>query len=304
MVASTFHAFKSTGITPISDYKGTVFPSPNDWIASPLASLWTNIGLIAAIAVMMVYINKAYNLPRTITLICATMFAVIETATPGITAQLCSGTVMAAIIVGSMILMFGVYSQPGALRRVFMVFFLLSSAVTVQYAFAVYIPVFLVACAQMRIFTLRSMLAALLGIITPWWIIFGGGIASPADLHLPHFTSLLDNINSTDTVILLITIGITVLLLAGAYVLSLLKLMTYNARTRACNGLLTLVSLVTIVAMGADLTNFITYLTLLNCCTAFFLGHLFVIRNHQRSWIAIAAIIALYYAIYIWRIIV
>ena len=59
----------------------------------------------------------------------------------------------------------------------------------------------------------------------------------------------------------------------------------------------------TVVAMAADFTNFITYLTLLNCCSAFFLGHLFVIRNSPRAWVAIISITVIYYAIYIWTII-
>ena len=106
-----------------------------------------------------------------------------------------------------------------------------------------------------------------------------------------------------DTILLVSTIAFTVILTLTAYALSVLKLITYNARTRACNGLLTLITFVTVVVMAADFTNFITYLTLLNCCSAFFLGHLFVIRNSPRAWVAIISITVIYYAIYIWTII-
>lgn len=303
MVAAAYYALISGVGEMIPGNKGTVFPSPALWIADPDLSLWINLAVIGAIAGLMIFINKAYNIPRTITLIYASFFVVLQTATPDLTSRLCSATLLALVIIVSMTLMFSAYSQPYAHRRVFLVFFMLSSALTVQYAFVIYIPVFVVACAQMKIFTFRTVLAALLGIITPWWILFGAGIVAPSDFHLPGIISVFDSADLLDTLIAAITAGLTVVLAITSYILSLLKLMTYNARMRACNGLLTLVTFVTVLAMAADFTNFICYLTLLNCCTAFFLGHLFVIRNSPKAWIVISSITAIYYAIYIWIII-
>ena len=303
MVVSAYYALASGVGEMIPGNKGTVFPSPALWIADPVISLWINIAALGAIVGLMIFINKAYNIPRTITLIYASFFAVLQTATPDLTSRLCSATLLAAVVIVSMTLMFSVYDLPSARRRVFMVFFLLSSSLSVQYAFVIYLPVFLVACAQMRIFTFRTVLAALLGIITPWWILFGCGIVAPSDFHLPEFTSLFDTPDLLDTLIAAITAGLTIVLAITSYMLSWLKLITYNARMRACNGLLTLITFITVLAMVADFTNFICYLTLLNCCTAFFIGHMFVIRNSPKAWIVISTITAIYYAIYIWIII-
>lgn len=300
MVASAYYALVSGVAEMIPGNKGTVFTSPALWISDADISLWVNLAAIGAIAGLMIFINKAYNIPRTITLIYASFFVVLETATPDLTVRLCSATLLALVVLASMTLMFSAYTLPSARRRVFLVFFMLSSALAVQYAFVIYIPVFLLACAQMKIFTFRTVLAALLGIITPWWILFGAGIVSPSDFHLPEFTSLFDSPDLLDTLIAAITAGITVVLAITSYMLSLLKLITYNARMRACNGLLTIVTCVTVLAMIADFTNFICYLALLNCCTAFFLGHMFVIRNSPKAWIVISTITAIYYAIYIW----
>lgn len=304
MVMSAYYAAATGYVSFSPDNKGTVLSSPGLWIGSAMASMWVNLAIIAAITALMIFINKAYNIPRTITLLYATFFAILQTATPDITAVFQSGTLLAAVIVAAMTLMFSTFGMPTSRRRVFLVFFMLSSAVSVQYAFIIYIPIFLIACAQMRIFTLRTVLASLLGLITPWWILIGGGIVSPSDFHLPELTGISEITRSENFIVTVITAALTVLLAISAYLLSLLKLMTYNARMRACNGLLTLITFVTVIAMAADFTNFISYMTLLNCCTAFFLGHLFVIRNSPRAWIVILSITAIYYAIYIWTIIV
>ena len=158
MVMSAYYAAATGAVSFSPDNKGTVLSSPGLWIGPAMTSMWVNQAIIAGIMALMIFINKAYNIPRTITLIYATFFAILQTAT--------------------------------SRRRVFLVFFMLSSAVSVQYAFIIYIPVFLIACAQMRIFTLRTVLASLLGLITPWWILIGGGIVAPSDFHLPELTGI------------------------------------------------------------------------------------------------------------------
>lgn len=302
MAASAFYALSCGAVEPFSGDDGLVFPSPNEWTSSPVTGLWISLGVCAAVIVMMIFINKVYNIPRTITLIYATFFTVMQTATPAISSQLFSGTLLLAVVSACMMLMFGSFGQTMALRRLFMVFFLLSSATAAQYAVIVYLPVFVIGCAQMRILTFRAVLAAVLGIITPWWILLGAGVISFDDFHFPRFVSVFSAPTARDSVILLITLSVTVALTVTAYAMSILKLMTYNARTRACNGLLTLITAATVIAMAFDFNNFMTYLPLLNFCGAFFLSHLFVIRRAERGWVAIISIITVYYALYIWKI--
>lgn len=302
MVASAIYSLSCGAVEPFNGDNGLVFPSSNEWTSSPVAGLWINIAVTAAVIVMMIFINKAYNIPRTITLIYATFFAVMQTATPAISSQLFSGTVLLAVISACMMLMFGSFGQSMALRRLFMVFFLLSAATATQYAFIVYLPVFAIGCAQMRILTFRAVLAALLGIITPWWILLGTGVTGIEDFHFPNFISIFSVATVSDSLILVITLCVTVVLTVTAYAMSVLKLMTYNARTRACNGLLTLITVATVIAMAVDFNNLMTYLPLLNFCGAFFLSHLSVIRRAPRGWVAIISIITVYYALYIWKI--
>lgn len=302
MAVSAFYAQSCGVVGPFAGDKGLVFPSPNEWISSPSVSLWVNIAVTAAVIVLMIFINKVYNIPRTITLVYATFFTVMQTATPAVSSQFYSGTFLLAVVVSCMLLMFGSFSRPAALKQVFMVFFLLSAATAAQYAFIIYLPVFAVGCAQMRIFSFRAAIAALLGVITPWWIMFGLGIIGPDDFHTPRFLSIFSAATLRDSLILILTVLLSVVLVITAYGMSLLKLMTYNARTRACNGLLTLITAVTVIAMAVDFNNLATYIPLLNFCTAFFLSHLFVIRRSPRSRIAVISFILAYYALYLWRI--
>lgn len=303
MIVSAVYALKSGAVMRLSGDRGLLFASANEWIASPATSLWSNIALIFAVVVLMIYINKAYTVPRNITLLYAIFFVVLQTATPAVTTQLFTGSMLLALVSVAMTIMFGLFGRTQGQSGVFIVFFLLSAAVATQYAYALYIPVFFVGCAQMRILNLRTVLAAIIGLVTPWWLMWGMGIAVFDNLRLPEFHSI-GQFGGKPAVITILCCATTVVLAIASYALSLFKLMSYNARTRACNGVLTLVTLATVIAMVADYNNYPVYLPLLNFCTAFFLSHFFVIRNPVRSWIVIISIIAIYYIYYIWRIIV
>lgn len=281
---------------------GLVFPSADRWFSNLSVGFCANMALYIVIVAMMVYINRVYNVPRNLTYVYASTFAVLQTAIPDMAAQFQSGSVLCCVVAGCSLLLFGSFATPMCHRRVFMIFFLLSAAVASQYAYVVYIPVFVIGCAEMRILNLRVILAILLGIIAPWWLLLGFGIVGIDEFHMPQFVSIFSAIDLNETLVLLLTVGLTTLLTLTAYLLSVLKLMTYNARTRACSGFLTVMTLVTVVAMMVDFANMPAYLPLFNFCAAFQMSHFFVIHNSDRSWIMIGSIILIYYALYVWRI--
>ena len=302
MIVATLYASSLGDIMPVGEQRG-IIGNVGTCYLDGTSGLWVNILAVAVVIAMMVYINKAFTIPRTITLIYATFFCVFQTATPAVCTRFYSGTVLCMTMTLSMILMFNSFSQMNAERRVVMVFFLLSSAIAIDYAYAVYIPVFLIACAQMRIFCMRVCLAAGLGLLTPWWLLLGFGIVTPADFHMPDFSSAIDGFGRT-SFILAVTLGLTIVLVISSYLLCVLKIMTYNARTRACNGLMTLVTLTTVILAICDFGNVIIYIPLLNFGAAFLLSQLFIIRNTAKSWLYICAIFITYYSIYAWRIFV
>lgn len=303
VAAVAFAGMRDTALTPIAGDRGVVFASANGWIDNPDLSLWISVALNVGIAMLMIFINRTYNVLRSVTMLYATLFAVMQMATPDLEARLNSGTIMAALLIGSYTLLFATFGNPAAPSRrlVFLIFALLSAGATTQYCFLFYLPVLVAACMQMRIFTLRTAVAALLGLITPWWIIFGLGIASPGQLHLPHMVSVFSDIGSREAVLLLVTAGFTVFAALAAWALCFMKMLGYNARTRACNGVLTLTMLMSMVAMAADYTNMVVYIPTLNMCASIQVAHFFALHRRERSWIAILSFISVYVALYLWR---
>lgn len=202
----------------------------------------------AAIVITAAAMAKIHNILRSITGLYMALFAVMQLATPQLTVQLYTGPLLALAIAICLLLLFGVYRSERASGRVLLTFMSLSALSATQYCYAVYIPAMLICCAQMRVLGGRTLVAATLGVLAPWWILFGLGIAEPSDLHLPDFARLFEAVDIGEQIWLFATAGLSASLLVLCLLLNAFKAIAYNARSRAVNGAIIVVALFTIPA--------------------------------------------------------
>jgi len=283
----------------IAGDKGVAFPSANEWFSPGLPDFFAAIASYGIAIFMMISICKIYNVLRSMTWLHVALFGLMQAATPDLAVQFFTGDMLLIVVQVCVLLMLGTYREPRASGHVFLIFFLLSLFTTTQYSYAAYMLVFLMACAQMQVFTGRTLVAALIGIVTPWWILLGFGIISLSDIHLPVISSIFSEIDVNDTFLLLIAVGLTAFLIVLSFVLNVFRTIAYNARARAVNGVFTVLSLVTLVACCVDFRNLISYIPLLNFCAALQVSHYFATHRAEKSCIAILLTMAAYIAIYI-----
>lgn len=281
---------------------GLCLPPAEQWNIPGWASLIVNLGLNAFILIMLSVINKTFNVMRAVTWLPVGLYAIMQAAVPRELIRLNSGTLLALAVIVCMYLIFYCYDAPERVRRVFLTFLVISLGAACQYSFIIFIPVFWLICAQMRIFTLRSFIASVLGILTPWIIMLGFGLVHFDDFHAPQIVSVYSALDLRSAMYLLIVTAFTVCVLIFSLSVNLWKTISYNARARAYNGAFTVVSVITLVAMVFDYTNLLTYLPLLNLCAAFQLTHYFVTHRFDRQYAAVMAVCAVYIILYLWRI--
>ena len=75
-------AWQRGAVTEIPVAAGLGLPSANLWIHNHLASALVNVGLTAVVALLIVYVNRAFNVLRSLTWLVATMFIVMQAAGP------------------------------------------------------------------------------------------------------------------------------------------------------------------------------------------------------------------------------
>ncbi len=298
-VAASRVALLRFGDPPVPGGSGLWTLSPDVWIHSPFVSWCVCVGCCCAIGFLMVLLNRAYNLLRTVSVAFVGYFMVMQAATPYALTGFDGGELLAIVVLCSMMLLFSIFTDPDSTRRVFLVFFLLAAGAVAEYGFAAYIPVFLLGCYQMRVVTLRTMLSALVGVLTPVWILWGFGLIRPVAIQIPD-PPRLDLLFSRPEALPL-TAAVITTLVAGLYFgcANLIKVLAFNAKSRAFNGLLCAVGVATGLLCIIDFTNIAFYVTLLNAVTAMQAGLYMRLYATRRGYLALLLMLVAYAGCYI-----
>lgn len=300
IVVAVLAVFFFSGHTlPLTGDNGIALPSPNSWLSSPLLSFLAAILCAGATALIMSLMTKIYNVLRSMSALFIAYFALMQAATPDLATQFYSGNLLAAVVPAAMLLMFSCYRNPDATRRIFLIFFVLSALMLTQYCYTFYIPAMFVTLWQMSVFSRRTLLAALIGLLTPWILVLGYGFVSPGDIHMPHMHPIFDEIDFSNTLLLILTLTFTVFIALLGYVLNMFKTIAYNARARAFNNTFVIMAVITVLAMCVDYRNVSSYIPMLNFCAAMEVAHYFATHRGDRSFVAVFTIIAVYAAFFV-----
>lgn len=259
-----------------------------------------NFTVLTATAVAMIAINRSFTLLRTLSVFFAAYFLFITASTPSVAAFTGTSSLLAAVILLCMWILFTLYNERISDRRIFLIFCLLGAGTLADWKFLFYVPVFIAGMVQMRILRFKKIIAALIGLITPAWIAFGLDLLPLP--RLPHIFFTPPSLILTSpggwpflcTVILTMVTGF----LFGST--ALLRILGFNARARAYNGFLAILGIYTGVLAIVNFTALTDYVTLLNACVAFQVGHFFRATASRRGYIVILLLIAAYTALYIW----
>ncbi|MCH4154866.1 MAG: hypothetical protein LKF31_01035 [Muribaculaceae bacterium] len=271
---------------------GICFLSSNLWVGDRLTSVLLNLLLILLIAMLMGVLNKSFNFIRAVTYISSSMFFMLELANPYATSQLYSGTLMCLVVLIAVFIMFRSYDNNQAQHSIFIVFVLLGLCCMAQYAFIFMMPIFFIGFCQMRIMSLRGLLAMLLGVIAPFWILVGLGVVPITSFTFPKMVSVWSALSMPQISLLIIIEGVTAFIGIVLLLLNMNHIFNYRKQIRSYNGFFSVLMGGTIVMMAIDYRNLLTYVPLLNTCVAIQLGHFYTINTHSRRYILILVLTA------------
>jgi len=300
MLVAARYAFQSGNVAYLTGDRGLLFESANLWIADRWLTMTLSTAVILGVGMAWMLMMQVFNPFRAMTTLGASFFMAMMAAIPDLLDQVSSGTLLVAAMPVCVTLLWTSFANPGRMRHVFLLFAVLSALTMTQYCFVIYIPVFIIGCVQMKIFSLRTVLATLLGLITPWWMVLGTGIVDIDAVHAPDFSALFTAVDITEALHIVVVVLITVTLAVAAWFANVMKVISFNVNLRAYNGSLTLITLATILAIFIDFTNALSYLPTLYLMTAYQLSHIFGSNRATRGFIPVLIIIVLYFGLYLW----
>ena len=168
--------------------------------------------------------------------------------------------------------------------------------------FAYYIPLFIIGFAQIRYFTLKSLLGAFIGFATPFWILIGIGIMPFSGLSalIPDFTfHIPETLPFNDPQFW--TIVLTALLGLFSGTTTLYTTFNEKRQTRAYNGFINLLSVYSAILLIIDYRNYTLYLPVLNMAVAMQAAFFFTNNTKKYGVVLFYLILTLYTGLFVWN---
>ncbi|MDE7411315.1 MAG: hypothetical protein K2M94_04670 [Paramuribaculum sp.] len=264
-----------------------------------------NALLLLATVASLVLINKSFIIIHSPALLYVAVYLLAVAACGTDIQEIMEGLTLCLALLVTVTMMYVSYQKPRYTRTIFTVFLILGAGSMWQWAFALYIPVMIVVCAQMRCMGSRTMLAALMGIATAPWILWGFSFVSLPEFSLPELTTVteaLHDVAGWRDYQTLIAIALTLVVSLVMMIANIVRVYGANAKTRAFNGVLALITIVTMLGVVLDYGDSGVYSPLLCCCCGVQTGLYFNLYAEKRAYPVIIILVLAYIVLYMWRI--
>lgn len=154
-------------------------------------------------------------------------------------------------------------------------------------------------CLQMRIMTVRMAVAAVLGLLTPWWILLGCAFVIPGMSQTVQLPPIAWTMPANNALAVGAGIAIVTLVALLCWVLNFPRMIAFNARRRAMNGFIAVLTLATPLLAVADIAQVTLYAVPMFMLGGYQVGQLFGARRPGSGWLGILLVYSIFAMMYI-----
>lgn len=280
---------------------GLLAPGAGQWLAPTLLNRLLNALLVLVGGVLLLRINNRFSLIQKHTLLPFIFFLLFELVSPSLT-LLGDGNVTAVVLLLLFTLLFHSYQSEKA-QPAFLIMLTLALCTLFCTRTVYYIPLFLIGFAQMRYLSVKSLLGALVGLVTPFWIGIGLDWIAPSQLTrlLPDFDLVIPQTIPYDNPQLW---AVVLTALLGLFSGTTMLYTTFNEKRqiRAYNGFVNLSSVYAALLLILDYRNYTLYLPVLNAAVAMQAAIFFTNNGGRKpAVISFYLVLILYIALFTWN---
>jgi len=247
--------------------------------AGPVSALINVAGILATGGIMLA-LNKVFSYVRSVTHLFVSAFFLLQVAHPSGLVSFNTGTLLCLVTALAIMPLFSSYQDRHSQRSIFLIFALIATGSMFHYGFLVLIPAFLLGFMNMGVFNLKGLLAMFFGLVTPFWIVLGLGIATPADFVMPQVDGVWNLAGKSRMTLVLASL--TALLGIVLAVMNLMTIMNYRMQTRVYNAFFVFVLAALLIALCLDFGNVAIYLPLLGLMVAVQIAHVHTLRTTMQ----------------------
>ena len=249
----------------VSNYNGIV----TGWGISPIHNSMIGVVLNSAIvlltASLLTYIATHFQLVKEKTLLPLLFFLLFQLLTPALVNQFEPTHILCLVAFTLVGTLYAGYQEKHATEKGFIIAFILSTVSLVEAHILYLLPILVVGIIQIQAASLRTFAAMVVGLITPYWIIWGLGLVELSQFDFSTLAIPLQ-LPTIDARLLPIAVVVMIGLITG--IGNLYNAFNEKIYTRATNGFINLLSSYITILLVIDNAHFIQYLPILNGCVA------------------------------------
>ena len=279
----------SMGVNPpAEDSSGIFFSLKGSLLGNGPLSATINVVCLLVTGGIMLALNKVFGYVREVTRLFVSAFFLLQIANPSGLVAFNNGTLLCLVSALATMPLFASFQDHHSQRSIFLIFALVAAGCMFHYGFLVLIPAFLLGFLNMGVFNLKGVLAMLFGLITPFWIVLGLGIASPADAVAPQWM-FLERVPMTPLIVLASATAILGIVLAA---MNFHTIMNYRVQPRVYNAFFIIVLVLAVIALFLGHRELMVFLPLLNLMVAVQVAQFHTLRTFHYRYVFIILFIA------------
>ncbi len=298
-VAMSAIAYSIGTTLPAAGLNGICLPSPDQWGLGATESWLINLALLLGCTATLYFLNKVYSVVPGSSTILPPIFLLMSASIPWVGGMLTSSLILAPVAIIALAILFSAFGSKNATQELFIVATFLSFGSMIQYAFVfMLVPVVLIA-GLLKELRVKEILAMLLGIISPYWIVLGLGLISPEQLSIPSLTNLFAGGIPRETLFAgCLNLASTAVITLIMALYNGIKLYAGNTRRRLFNFAICIMGLFALCGMVVDFNNFTAYIVTFYMAAAFQYADLFALWNIRRAWVWSLILCSVYVAFF------
>lgn len=285
MAVSAVVAAHSGTLVVVDHGHGIFFDYSHFLSGYPVLSTLANVLVVTVIGVLLQLLNKVYGFVRSSTSLLASTFYLLTMANPYTAHTLYAGTALALVLVLGTFYLYVSYLNPKAQHSIFLTFVVITTSAMFHWLFVLLLVIFMIGFMEMRVMQWRGIVAMLLGIITPFWIVLGLGIVAPTQFMPIHLSAVWSLPQLPQWGVFIVSVVVTALAGIVLACVNLYTIIGYRLQWRLYNAFVIVVGLITIVAMCVFFHDIQVLLPMLNVFLAVEVAHAFTIAKWQRRYI-------------------
>ena len=267
---------------------GIFFSMQGRLLADGTLSAVVNVLCLLLTGGILLAVNKVFTFVRSMSHLFVSAFFLLQLTNPAGLVSFHVGTLMCLVVALTLQPLFAAYQDKHSQRSIFLVFALVATGCMFHYAFLTLIPAYLLGFANMRAMGTKGVLAMLFGLVTPFWIVLGLGLATPMNAVGPQWAVLYKPALTSMLVLAAVTAVLGVVL-SG---MNLHTIMNYRMQTRVYNAFFMIVLVLTVIVMCLDHRDLSVYLPLLNLMVAVQVAQVHTLRTFPYRYIFLLLFVA------------